>query len=156
LSWLFSALDIITPSIYLGVQSATPNGNTSAYVESTVQEAVRLANTCTSTTQVVPVAWHHYDDYWRQPPPTPRALLTPSDLHTELVLPLKSGADALLIWGAVDTEASASDPQSLAALQAYANDALAEVVKSICEGQEFMCKVIPAQQWGAGSPQFLI
>ena len=150
LCWLFAALDVITPSVYLGVQSNATNGNTTAYVSSTVQEAVRLAAAASRTDdgagagsvarrRVVPLAWHHYDDYWRIPPPTPRAALTVSDLTTELRTPLESGADGLLIWGAVAVGANASDPESAAALQLYADGPLASVVGTICGGETFEC-----------------
>eukprot|EP00041_Stephanoeca_diplocostata_P020637 m.465085 g.465085 ORF g.465085 m.465085 type:complete len:136 (+) comp21626_c1_seq15:1071-1478(+) len=46
LQWLFNALDVITPSVYLGIPNATNDADrmaTTNYVTSTVREAVRLA-----------------------------------------------------------------------------------------------------------------
>lgn len=145
LGWLFAALDVITPSVYLGIASAAANGNTSAYVASTVREAVRLA-AGVGGRPVFAVVWHHYDDYWRVPPPAPRDLLTPSDLRAELVGPLANGADGVLIWGNVAQGAAASNPQSAAALQTYANGTLAEVTAAICRGGRFECT-------GMGAPR---
>ena len=162
LEWLFSALDVITPSVYLGIQSEDMNGNTTAYVTSTVEEAVRLARNvqharrgstgrAASRPRVVPITWHHYDDYWRIPPPAPRALLTLSDLTVELLTSLRSGADGVLIWGAVAQASNASNPESAAALQAYSDGTLAEVVSAICkDGGDFVCAAAAATAAGEG------
>ena len=135
LSWLFAALDVISPALYLGVSNATLQ-NTTAYLSSTVEEALRLAPvTHGSRKRVLGVVWHHYDDYWRVPPPAPRELLGPTDLHTELLAPLAAGADGLLVWGHVDVGSNSSEGER--ALQAYADGPLASVMASLCS--EYRC-----------------
>ena len=125
---------MVSPALYLGVSGgAATQANTSAYLSSVVEEARRLA--APTSKRVVGVVWHHYDDYWRVPPPTPRALLSPADLRTQLLTPLASGADGLLVWGHVTPGSNSSEGQ--AALQAYANGTLASVMADVCS--EYRC-----------------
>ena len=65
LGWLFSVLDVITPSIYLGETAAqTSDTATTAYVEDTVREAVRLAaRTGNKRTKVMPCGWLNYGKF---------------------------------------------------------------------------------------------
>eukprot|EP00041_Stephanoeca_diplocostata_P020639 m.465221 g.465221 ORF g.465221 m.465221 type:complete len:410 (+) comp21626_c1_seq30:239-1468(+) len=135
LQWLFNALDVITPSVYLGIPNATNDADrmaTTNYVTSTVREAVRLAG---SRKPVIPCTWLSYDNYWQIPPPTPRSLLSAQDLRIELSAPLAAGADGILLWGALDVTASPSAPNSVSAMQQYCGGAtgpLSSVVAAIC------------------------
>lgn len=136
LSWLFKALDAITPSVYLGIPaSETTPANATAYVRSTVQEAVRVA----AGKPVVPVVWHHYDNYWEVKAPAPRQLLTPEDLTLEIATPLRAGAHGVLVWGHV------GKPADAAALQRYADGPLRDTVTAVCK--EFACCTSDACLW---------
>ena len=95
----------------------------------------RCATSAGAPKRVVAVAWHHYDDYWRVRPPTPRALLTPPDLAVEMLAPLRAGADGVLLWGHVDPNSTSSE--GAAALQSYSSGTLANVTARVCT--EFVC-----------------
>jgi hypothetical protein len=102
LGWLFDALDVITPSVYLGeYPNQTTDVSTREYVGSTVREAIRLAK----GKPVLPVAWLNYDNYWDKTvnATAPRELLAPAHAAIELGAPLANGAAGLLIWGHLDT-----------------------------------------------------
>ena len=90
LQWLFDALDVITPSIYLGETAAqTSDAATRSYVENTVREAVRLAAATGRRpgTKVMPCAWLNYDNFWDAATnhSAPRALLTPAPRMLKLI-----------------------------------------------------------------------
>ena len=136
LGWLFDALDVVTPSVYLGIDSSiAPRDSRTAigagaqdYVASTVVEAVRVAR----GTPVLPLVWLQYDSTYSGqgiPRTAPRDLLTPGDLHTELALPLASGAAGVLVWGSVD---NSSSPNGVAAYSRYAETVLAREIEEIC------------------------
>eukprot|EP01043_Picozoa_sp_COSAG02_P008979 COSAG02_NODE_298_length_25350_cov_48.266999_12_plen_392_part_00 len=133
LSWLFDALDIITPSIYLGeMPSQTSNSATAEYVASTTREAIRLAK---KSKPVLPVAWLQYDNFWDHAinKTAARQLLSAAHVAIELGTPLANGADGVLIWGHLDTSSTPSSPQSLSAYNRYSEDVLYGVVSTICE-----------------------
>lgn len=136
LGWLFKAVDVIAPKVYLGIEAHSDSEpaalGTRAYINSTVGEALRLA--APGGKPVVAVSWFHYDDYWRVPTGL-RALLTPTDLAAQLLTPLQAGASGLLMWGSIDPNANTT--QGAAALQAYADGPLAGVMKTVC--QTFRC-----------------
>jgi hypothetical protein len=129
LGWLFEALDTITPSIYLGMlpanysQSGTySEAATQNYVSTTVQESVRLAKKAQAAKvaagqehafqpTVMPYTWNLYNNYWQHKAPAPREALSLSDARNEFLLPLKSGADGLFIWGAVAAETDSAEMQ---------------------------------------------
>jgi hypothetical protein len=137
LSWLFDALDVITPSIYLGeVPDETTGADTAEYVGSTTREAVRLA---AGRKPVLPVAWLQYDNTWNHSinRTAPRQLLAPQHAAIELKTPLENGAAGVLIWGHLDSTATASSPQSVSAYDVYSRNVLRGVVSSICD--EYSC-----------------
>ncbi|CAK0907430.1 unnamed protein product [Prorocentrum cordatum] len=64
--WLFKALDVLTPSVYLGIlPDQTTYDESRAYVNSTVLEAVRLA-AASGGKSVVPVTWYMTNNYRRR------------------------------------------------------------------------------------------
>lgn len=135
LSWLFAALDVITPSIYLGETAAqTSDAATTGYVEDTVREAVRLATATGKHTKVMPCAWLNYDNYWDKAinQSAPRELLSPAHAAIELGGPLAAGADGLLIWGHLDAVDSTQSPNSVSAYNHYSGRVLEGVVGKIC------------------------
>ena len=136
LDWLFRALDVVTPSVYLGIDPSVPGGDGDggpgavAYVESTVREAVRVARR--AGVPCLPIAWLQYDSYYSGQgiaKGAPRNLLMPGDLHTELALPLQSGADGLLIWGHAD---NSSSPNGVRAYRRYVETVLQPEVTAMC------------------------
>ena len=136
LGWLFSALDIVTPSIYLGIPGLPNVTGAAAYVTSTVDEALRLA--AAAGKEVFPVVWLAYDDYWRVPAPTDRELLAPRDLQVELGKGLNAGCAGLLIWGHADPGDNGSLGREAMRLYAGPGGPLAKSVGVICE--EFHCE----------------
>lgn len=126
LHWLFDALDILTPSVYLGTLPGTSTrGNSSIYVTTTVVEAVRLAN----GKPVLPCTWFRYGNYWEVPPPATRTLLTPADLAIELGDSIAAGAAGALLWGALD----ATNQSQVSAVQQYVDGTLAKQVQTLCD-----------------------
>lgn len=122
ISWLFEALDVLTPSVYLGIlPDQTTYDESRAYVNSTVLEARRLA-AANGDKGVVPVTWYMTNNYWQYASPAPREFLNLEDSRTEFQLPFSAGADAILLWGAVDERHNAS------ALQYYVNATLSVVL----------------------------
>jgi len=120
--WLFKALDVLTPSVYLGIlPDQTTYDESRAYVNSTVLEAVRLA-AASGGKSVVPVTWYMTNNYWQYGPPAPREFLNLEDSRTEFQLPFAAGADAILLWGAVNEVHNAS------ALQEYVDTTLSVVL----------------------------
>eukprot|EP00040_Diaphanoeca_grandis_P025733 m.143022 g.143022 ORF g.143022 m.143022 type:complete len:238 (-) comp30286_c5_seq1:69-782(-) len=133
LTWLFEALDVITPSVYLGMlPTDTTLGNNTAYVNSTITEAVRLAKHVNR--DVIAITWMFYDNYWQTPPPAPRTTLSMDDLRAEMVVPLRAGASGLLLWGAVSNDNSTMGPH---AVQDYIDHTLSPIVEELCT--EFTC-----------------
>lgn len=138
LGWLFDALDLVTPSVYLGVDSGVPTpgadgdggAGAAAYVASTVQEAVRVARRAAKP--VLAIVWLQYDSYYSGQGinrTAPRELLLGGDLATELRLPLENGAAGLLVWGHLD---NTSSPNGVAAYSRYAETVLQPTVAAIC------------------------
>ena len=139
LSWLFDALDVITPSIYLGeLPAQTTNLNTAEYVASTTREAIRLAK---ARKPVLPVAWLQYDNFWDHSinRTAPRQLLSAAHATIALETPLSNSADGVLIWGHLDAAAStpSASPESVSAYNRYSEDVLTGVVKKIC--RDYAC-----------------
>ena len=137
LSWLFEALDFVTPSVYLGVDSTVSKSDANAtaeHVRSTVAEAVRIGKKAGKP--VISVVWMQYDSYSDTAinRTAPRNLLTPADLHLELALPLELGADGVLFWGHLDNSLTQN---GIAANEKYAKGALSAEVKGICA--KFKC-----------------
>lgn len=120
-------MDIVTPSVYLGIppKETTP-GNSSIYVRSTVAEAVRVASAVGKN--VVPSSWFRYDNYWENPPPAVRALLTPADLSIELGDTFAAGASGVLLWGALD----GTNHSEVTAVQKYVDGPLTSEVRELC------------------------
>ena len=137
LGWLFKLLDVITPSVYLGIAPKPPSTRavgplaTETFVGSVVREAVRLGGK--AGTLVVPIIWMNYDNFWDKSinHSAPRALLTAEDAAIELGAPLRNGADGVLIWGHLDNTTSNST-NNLAAYQRFSGSVLKETVASIC------------------------
>ena len=140
LLWLFAALDVITPSIYLGIlpQQTTAAAN-EQYVRSTVMEAARLAKLVGAASQdkrpkVLPFGSFAYNNYWQQAT-GPREFLTLEDLRIEFELPRAAGADGMLIWGAVDHgRASVNTTAGVHELQVYVDQVFSVVVKELFGG----------------------
>ena len=131
MTWFYDALDVITPSVYLGVlQNETTSANTSIYVKSTINEAIRLTNNLQVSKPIFAITWMFYDNYWQIPPPAPRTSLTGNDLAIELEAPLSLGIDGLLLWGSI-TNDDTSD-MNVTAVQQYTNTVLAPIVSQIC------------------------
>jgi hypothetical protein len=126
LRWLFEASSAVFPSIYLGILPSSPLhsvANNTEYIRQTVTEAIRLSST--SPGKVAPVTWTMYDNY----PRTPQLHnLSSQDLHTELLVPLQSGARTLLLWGATSSQKG----QTTADLQRYVQAELSPVVRKVC------------------------
>jgi hypothetical protein len=133
LRWLFEALDVVTPSVYLGERPAQTSGaDTAEYVGATTREAVRLA---AGGKPVLPVAWLQYDNNWDRSvnKTAPRQLLSPEHAALALGTPLNNGADGVLVWGHLDAAAPPTSPESVSEYNAYSKDVLSGVVASICE-----------------------
>ena len=72
--WLWDALDVITPSIYVGIPAdQTTDEHTRAYVQETVTEAVRLASASKGPTLVMPYMWYLVNNYWQVRNPNPNS-----------------------------------------------------------------------------------
>ena len=136
LDWLFAALDVVTPTVYLGIDSSEPGGDgdggggAANYVSSTVREAVRVARRAGKP--AIAVVWLQYDSYYSGQginKTAPRNLLLRGDLHTELALPLLNGASGLLIWGHAD---NSSSPNGVDAYRRYAETVLHPEITAIC------------------------
>jgi len=144
--WLFSALDVLTPSVYLGI---LPNETTSEanieYINQTVTETIRLAALAATyasssdeenpTTQaaplVVPVAWSHTNNYWQFDSSQPRELLNLEDTRVEFLTPFEAGADGVLIWGAVEDDTAHdfyNTSQGMTAMQDWVDNILTVVL----------------------------
>ena len=145
LGWLWSSLDILTPSIYLGIAPKPPGSPavdthaTEVYVGSTVKEAARLAARWKKA--VVPVAWMSYDDYWDKSinASAPRALLAPADAELELSTPFQHGAAGLLVWGHLDPTGA----DGMATFQRYADEVIRPAVDRLCSNYT-CCKSLEA------------
>ena len=155
LGWLFSALDIITPSVYLGI-APTPAGSnisrhpqaTRAHVGSCVREAVRLG--LKAGKPVVPVTWLNYDNYWDKSinHSAPRALETAVDAAIELGEPFRSGADGILIWGHLDNISGSTN--NLHSYQSYSDTVLRSTVDNIC--RNYSCCMSLDGCWDKSGP----
>lgn len=135
LSWLFAALDIVTPAVYLGIPGLASTTGTSAYVSSTVMEAVRVASP--NKIPVFPATWYCYDNYWQVPAPVDRQLLSPKDLAVELAGPLRAGASGLLLWGNIDPRDNGTMGHAALANYSAPGGILAAASATICT--EFLC-----------------
>jgi len=127
LSWLFELVDFIAPSVYLGYEGHAAE-LAESYVRSTVEEARRLADVAGNTTgkvpEVVPITWARYNDrkYVRN-------YLSYADTKIQHLVPLKSGADKILMWGAVSDKGTENDREGT--LQNWLNTVFAEAVDDI-------------------------
>jgi hypothetical protein len=143
LQWLFDALDVITPTVYLGLlPTETTSAANKAYVHSTVREAVRLlrkgqhwqhGREGKSRRAVMPYTWYMYNDYHLRPKGA-RKMLSVEDASIQFLEPLEAGADGVFVWGAVsadDHKDWANTTQTASALQAWVDTVLVEVLGSL-------------------------
>lgn len=108
LAWLWKASTALFPSVYLTSPKVSKydGQSTSAYVSSTVAEAVRLRLQAGAALgghgpAVFALAWYVYNPYPRPAAGSLWPTLTPSDLGDVLGGAWGAGADAVLVWGAV-------------------------------------------------------
>jgi hypothetical protein len=133
LSWLFEALDVLTPSIYLALQSDrypqfAGGESNRLYVEGTVAEARRLADNAGAATGrapplVLPLVWARYNDYWDSasgPSSESRRLLPLEEARVEFLAPMNAGADGVIVWGNVQE----GERHNASSLQRWVDDVL--------------------------------
>ena len=134
LAWLWQVSTALFPVVYLTSPSASKYDGqvTSAYVASTVSEAVRLRLQAASTLggrgpAVFALSWYVYDAFPRPATGQMWQTLLPSDLTDVLGGAWGAGADAILVWGSVGE----APPYTAAQLSNYTDAVLGPAASNL-------------------------
>jgi hypothetical protein len=130
--WLYEALDVITPSIYLGI---LPNNTTLEknlmYINTSLAEALRISALARNHPPVMPYTWSFYNNYW-ETKMGPREPLTLADARAELLQPYLMGCKGLFLWGAIETTGDLSNTtQGFLGTQQWVDGVLSVVLKEL-------------------------
>jgi hyaluronoglucosaminidase len=123
---LWAASTALFPSLYIpSMCNQSSYSDTNAdYLAGVTEEAVRLATNYGSPDIVVrPFIWSYYHDV--------DILLSPTDMHNALALPLSVGADGVVVWG---SPSSSQDAEMMAYLDNTLGPFTQSVVTCACAG----------------------
>lgn len=130
--WLYEALDVITPSIYLGIlPNSTSLEQNLLYINSSLTEALRISSLVSHHPPVMPYTWSFYNNYW-QTKTGPRTPLTLADARAELLQPYMLRCAGLFLWGSIETTGDlANTTQGFNGTQLWVNEILTIVMEEL-------------------------
>lgn len=130
--WLYEALDVITPSIYLGIlPNSTTLEKSLLYINSSLTEALRISALARNRPPVMPYTWSFYNNYW-ETKIGPRVPLTLADARAELLQPYLLGCSGLFLWGAIETTGDLSNTaQGFNGTQQWVDSILSVVLQEL-------------------------